>query len=247
MLSAMLALTACGANGNAQEGPTPQPSPAVQQTPEQIVQQSSNDSVYARHYFDSLGFSIELPTFWEGKFGLYEFEVEFDFGTRHFVEIYHIATREELGGEGRLVTLGRSPRDHYTYEDERPVMAGTSIFLAQTGGITYFANFPSGVEHSDGNSAAEYLEMIGHWEPSHWDFLTSSFQLMEASVRTPDSEAFPFQLSILLTPESVVTIETNRRLYDFAWVRLDHDFIDGELYFIPSDERIGASCGIIAK
>ncbi|MCL1863309.1 MAG: hypothetical protein FWF78_07075 [Defluviitaleaceae bacterium] len=28
-------------------------------------------------------------------------------------------------------------------------------------------------------TAAEYLEMIGHWEPGHWDFLTSSFKLLD--------------------------------------------------------------------
>lgn len=185
MLSALLALTACGANSHTPEEPPPQPSPAVQPTPEPMTQPPSNNFVGVRHYFDSLGFSIELPMSWEGKFGLYEFEVEFDFGTRHFVEVYHIATRDELGGEGRLVTFGRSPRDHYTYEGERPIMAGASIFLAQTDGITYFASFPSGVEHSDNpETSAEFLEMIGHFEPNHWDFLESSFLLMESSERT---------------------------------------------------------------
>ena len=61
------------------------------------------------------------------------------------------------------------------YDGERPVMAGGMIFLSQTGGNTYFVSFPSGVEHSEAEgsaSAAEYLEMVGHWEESHWDFLT---------------------------------------------------------------------------
>ncbi|MCL2565913.1 MAG: hypothetical protein FWE24_08935 [Defluviitaleaceae bacterium] len=139
------------------------------------------------HQFDNLGFSIVFPAFWEGKYGLDEFSVEFDFGTRHFVEVYHTATREEMFEEsgfpygGRILSLAMSPREGYTYEHP-PIMAGGTIFLAQTGGNTYFVNFPSGVEHNEdpnSQSVMEYLEMVGHWEPSHWDFLTNSFRLIE--------------------------------------------------------------------
>lgn len=139
------------------------------------------------HQFDNLGFSVEFPAFWEGKYGFNNFFVEFDFGIRHFVEVFHIATREEMLEDflfpygGRIFTLGMSPREGYTY-DNAPVMAGGTIFLAQTGGNTYFVNFPSGVEHNEdpySETAIEYLEMVGHWEPSHWDFLVNSFRLME--------------------------------------------------------------------
>jgi len=149
------------------------------------VQPEANNGI--RHQFYNLGFSLEFPSSWEGKYGLVESYVEFDFGTRHFVEVYHVATREEMWEEtrfpygGRILTLGRSPREGYTY-DYAPIMAGGTMFLEQTGGNTYFVNFPSGVEHNEGpnsESAAEYLEMIGHWEPSHWDFLTDSFRIIE--------------------------------------------------------------------
>jgi len=49
----------------------------------------------------------------------------------------------------------------------------------------------------------------------------------------------PLQLSIFLAPESTVIIETNRPLRDFAWVRLEHDFTDGEFIFMPSDIHVG--------
>jgi len=145
----------------------------------------NNEGVF--HQFDNLGFSIVLPAFWEGKYDVVEFYVEYDDDIEHRVEVYHIATQEELyalvGFEygGRILTLGRAVGEHFTYYDP-PIRAGGSIFLAQTGGYTYFVNFPSGVEHNeDPNSEAgvEFLEMIGHWEPSHWDFLVNSFKLIE--------------------------------------------------------------------
>ena len=146
------------------------------------------------HRFDNLGFSVEFPAFWEGKYGLHEFEIELDFGTRHSVEVYHIATREEMFEEtgfpygGRIMTLGRSPREGYTY-DNAPTMAGGTIFLAQTGGNTYFVNFPSGVEHTDNpETSAEFLEIIGHYEPSHWDFLVNSFRLIEGHEAQPHDD-----------------------------------------------------------
>ena len=135
----------------------------------------------------SLGFSVVFPDSWEDRFGLVEHYFERDSGIVHLVEVYHIATREELyilyGLEhgGRLISLGRVVGEHFTY-DYAPIMAGGTMFLSRTGGYTYFVNFPSGVEHNenpDSKIAAEYLEMIGHWEPSHFDFLRNSFRLMD--------------------------------------------------------------------
>ena len=145
----------------------------------------NNEGVFRQ--FDNLGFSIVFPAFWDSKYGAVEFYVEYDGDIEHRVEIYHIATREELyalygfGYGGNILTFGRAVGEHYTY-DNAPIMAGGTIFLAQTGGYTYFVNFPSGVEHNeDPNSeaGAEYLEMVGHWEPSHWDFLINSFQFID--------------------------------------------------------------------
>jgi len=185
----LLVFTSCNDNSNSVPNTPEQNPPAASgdlqpyepsDQPESMLENSGG----IRHQFDSLGFSVEFPAFWEGKFGLNEIEIEMDFGIRHFVEVYHISTREELGSvSGTLLSLGRSPRDHYTYDGERPVMAGGMIFLAQTGGNTYFVSFPSGVEHSEAEgsaSAAEYLEMVGHWEESHWDFLISSFRLINS-------------------------------------------------------------------
>jgi len=245
ILSALLALTACSAGNSSQEEPTPQPSPEIAPTPEPSEQPPLEDSVGMRHYFDSLGFSVKFPAFWEGKYGLGEFDVELDFGTRHFVEAYHIVTREEFEGAGTLFTLGVSPRDHYTYEGERPVMAGGMIFLAQTGGNTYFVSTPSGVEHSEAEnsaSAVEYLQMLEYLD---WDYFVDSFRLLSESTvatatSTTNENACPsLKLSIFLTPENTVLIETNSPLRDFAWVRLSHDFVDGELIFRPSDEYLG--------
>jgi len=138
---------------------------------------------YTRHYFTQLGFSIELPSYWNGKFGRREFDVEMDFGTRRFVEIYHWVTRQETLEEfghpygGTLLNFGVSPREGYTY-DNAPIMAGGTIFLGVASGNTYFVNFPSGIEYIEGNeSAEEFLRMIGNWEPNFWDFLAQSFEL----------------------------------------------------------------------
>ena len=180
MSFALFALTACSNNNNTQEE-TPQPNQTLSQTPDSTGQSILTNDGFIRHQFETLGFSVELPASWEGKVSFIELEFDMDFGTRNFVEVYHIATREELGFGGTLFSLGRSPRDHYTYEGERPVMSGGMIFLAQTDGVTYFVSFPSGVEHSEAEgstSAAEFLEMIGHYEPNHWNFLLDSFQLL---------------------------------------------------------------------
>jgi len=134
--------------------------------------------------FDNLGFSVEFPAFWEGRYGVEKRTDELDGETAYFASIYHIATRDELYAlssfeyGGRILTLGRVEGEHFTYIN----MPGSYILLARTGGYTYFVNFPSGIEFNmdDPNSeaAAEYLEMIGHWEEGHWDFLENSFRLL---------------------------------------------------------------------
>jgi|GEM_PF-2248658 len=143
------------------------------------VQLSSNAEEGIPIFFNNLGFGLTFPAFWDGKFSINESYAEMDFGTRHFVEVYHTATREEGGFGGTIFVLGVSPQMHYSHDGELPIMAGGTIILAQTGGNTYFVNFPSGVEHSEApnsETAAEYLDMVGHFEPSHWDFLLHSFR-----------------------------------------------------------------------
>lgn len=188
-LTAMvLALAACG--GNVEEyTPAPPYTPVenIAEPPEQTVQPAPpQETAGITHQFENLGFSVTFPATWEGKYGLREFSVEEYFGgTRHFVEVYHTATREEILSDsgfeygGRFFTLGVSPRTGYNYDDA-PLIASRTIFFAMTGGNTYFAAFPTGGEHGDDPvNEAEYMEMIGHWEPSHWDFLIDSFALLD--------------------------------------------------------------------
>lgn len=61
----------------------------------------------------------------------------------------------------------------------------------------------------------------------------------ELPFTTTDNEWPPLQLDILLTPDNIVLIETNRPLFDFAWIELDHDFVDDEFVFLPGDIRTG--------
>jgi len=140
----------------------------------------NGESIFVQ--FNNLGFSIEFPAFWDGRFGLIESYVDFDFGVRHFVEVYHIATREEFDGiGGTIFTLGISPQMHYTHDGELPIMAGGTIILAQVGGSTYFVNFPSDIEHNynpNSETGTEYLKMVGYFEPSHWQFLMDSFMFI---------------------------------------------------------------------
>jgi len=176
IMGMLFVLTACGGTGDTANDNGSNLSLSGQ------TQTADVDSIF--HQFDTLGFSIEFPGFWAGKYGTIEIEQN----GNQFVEVYHIATRDEFyilfdhEFGGRLFTLGRVVGEHYTYYDA-PIMAGGSIFFAQTGGYTYFVNFPSGVEYNyddpDSEAAAEYEEMIGHWDPSHWDFLINSFRLTE--------------------------------------------------------------------
>ena len=192
----LFALAACNGNGTINinddgEMALPSQTQTSEQEPtepEPTEQPLSNEPEGVFHQFDTLGFSVVFPAFWEGKYGVEKNSFELDSGPLYTASIYHIATRDELyilyGFEygGRLFTLGRATGEHFTY-DYAPTMAGGSIFFAQTGGYTYYVNFPSGVEFNysdpDSEAAAEYLEMIGHWEPSHWDFLINSFRLID--------------------------------------------------------------------
>jgi len=160
-----------------------EPTTAPVSTTPAVVAPTAEEGDYFRMHFTSHDFSIEFPAYWSGKFGLRQFEVDMDFGTRRFIDVYHWVTRQEVWEEfeheygGTILTLGVSPQVDYTY-DNAPIMAGGTIFLGEANGNTYFVNFPSGIEYIEGNeSAEEFLRMIGNWEPSHWDFLSRSFVL----------------------------------------------------------------------
>jgi len=176
-----------------------------------------------RYHFHSIGISIEFPAFWEGKFGTNELGW---LDNSQLVEVYHIATRDELyalsGFEygGRLLSFGRAMDEDFSY-DSPPLMAGRAIILGQLDGYTYFALFPSGIEHdSDFESAAEYLEMIGHWEPNHWDFLINSFLFLGIPMQTENP-----LLSALTEYFEGVTNGTTAAF----WVNIDGDGNQGIL------------------
>ena len=132
-----------------------------------------------RYQFHNLGFSLVFPDSWDGQYGLFEDEFEAEDGTRRFLSIYHRATREALNSNyvGTLFWFGVVPGEHYT-DDEPPIMAGATIILAQTGGHTYFLNFPSDVQwdyqNPDSEAAIEYLEMSGQYQ-----LLVDSFRIIE--------------------------------------------------------------------
>ena len=187
LATAMLfAFTACGKNADAAY--TNRNAPGL---PNQNIHQSDypeateqpvpeDDNGILQHFYNlGAGFSLTFPISWEDKFGFYAFDVEFDFGIRQYVEVYHIATREEDSVyPGTLFTLGTSPREVYT-QDEPPIMAGATIILAQTGGITYFMSFPSSVVYNEtygSETAAEYLEMM-QWE--RIEFIVDSFKFID--------------------------------------------------------------------
>jgi len=155
--SMLFVFTACGGDGN---------EPYL-----------ANDGIL--HQFHNLGFSLVFPDSWDGKYGLFGHEFEAEDGLRRFLTIYHKATREALGSEyvGTLFWLGVVPGEHYT-DDEPPVMAGATIILAQTGGHTYFLNFPSDVQwdyqNPDSEAATEFLEMSGQYR-----FIVDNFRIIE--------------------------------------------------------------------
>jgi len=104
------------------------------------------------------GFSLEFPASWENKFGVET--VIFKNIDEWSVEVFHTATRDEMG-HGWLFNIACAPGEGYT-EDEPPVMSGWCVILAQTGGRTYFAFTPSGVEYNEdpeSETGIEYIEM----------------------------------------------------------------------------------------
>ena len=125
------------------------------------------------HQFPNLGFSFMLPATWEGKYGLVEW------GTAEsgniLLQIYHPATRAELGSEyvGTLFFLGKVMGEHYT-ADEPPMMSGHAIILAQANGYTYFLNFPGDIQWNmddpESETTKEFLEMQNQYE-----FIVGSF------------------------------------------------------------------------
>jgi len=115
---------------------------------------------------ERLGFSIELPASWNGKYSIETSAFERNGGIAGAVSFYHNPTIDELGYGGYLFALGRAPGENYT-EDDPPIYAGGCQFLAVTGGYTYFINFPSGVEYNedpDSATASEYHEWTNQIE-----------------------------------------------------------------------------------
>jgi len=188
LLAIILSFSACDRNGDeaayinindsALPGHNISPMPDSGQV-EQAVQETA-PGIFRQ--FDNLGFSIEFPPFWEGKYGTEETSFQQDYGTTHLVAIYHLGSTE-FGGV--LLRLGRAAGEQFTY-DNPPLPAGGSIILAQADGYTYFINFPSDVQYNylepNSESALEYQKMTDPWPwsgPSHWDFLIDSFRLLD--------------------------------------------------------------------
>jgi hypothetical protein len=124
------------------------------------------------HQFPNLGFSVVFPATWEGKYGLVEHHLDDWWGTT--IEVYHIATREEIGA-GWLWTFRRIHEDDFI-DDGEPIPHNHAI-MYQGGGYAFIMQMPSDVqwdyETPDGELATEYLEMTGQWEE-----IASSFRLM---------------------------------------------------------------------
>ena len=128
-----------------------------------------------RHVFENLGFSIVFPAEWAGKYGLNESYVEFDDETRHFVEMYHIATREEIGA-GWLWSFSRIHENNFI-EYGQPTPHNHAV-LYQGGGYAFIMLMPSGVEYNEtpgSETAAEYLEIA-----SQWELMVDSFRLIDS-------------------------------------------------------------------
>ncbi|MCL1905544.1 MAG: hypothetical protein FWG06_00885 [Clostridiales bacterium] len=156
-LAAIFTLSACGTGNKA-------PVPGTEQNP------GASPIIYQN---EQMGFSLEFPTSWEGK---YSVETEVYISAADWsVEIFHTATREEMGA-GWLFNIACTPGEDYT-EDQPPVMAGWCPILAQTGGCTYYAFTPSGVEYDEDPASAagkEYRELY-----DQIDIVISSFKLLD--------------------------------------------------------------------
>lgn len=165
-------IAACSPNNDTQESIT-----STQNQSEQIPTNNQlMDEVESVLYENNdIGFSMEIPTSWEGKYSIAEVStIVEDELIYQGLSFFHTATMDELG-EGRLFSIGRSTGEDFT-EDEPPVMSGQTIILAQTGGYTYHISFPSDVQYNEdpkSESAAEYKEMI-----SQVDLLVNTFKLI---------------------------------------------------------------------
>ena len=111
---------------------------------------------------------------------------------------------DELGYGGYLFVLGRAPGEDYT-EDDPPIMAGASIFLAKERGYTYFINFPSGVEYSEAvnsKSAVEYKE----WRNQIASIL-ESFNVLEIQINYPYEASGGGSRVLQAMVDSILSIE----------------------------------------
>lgn len=109
-----------------------------------------------------IGFTLEFPSSWEGKFIIKEYEI--DWLGRNSIELYHKATMDEREDIGWLGSFGRTS-GFYT-ADWPPVMAGWCPILEYKNGFTYYYQSPSDVQYSEDetgqpitDAAREYVEM----------------------------------------------------------------------------------------
>ena len=87
----------------------------------------------------------------------------------------------------------------------------------------------------------EFYDILNTSEFTRWeDVFDLTERILSGEMLGFTTGYQPLQLSIYLTPENAVAIGANMPLRDVAWVQLDHDFVDEEFIFIPSDEHIGA-------
>lgn len=124
---------------------------------------NSDEGEYTLYENTNIGFSMQIPSFWEGKYNTIELEDTYgEDGKIESIQFIHNATVEELGeNTGWLFSFCKVTGEQFT-EDEPPVMSGQTVILEQAGGYTYFVNFPSGVEYNEADgseSAIEYNNM----------------------------------------------------------------------------------------
>ena len=164
LVVSLFVLVACSENGGADV-------PAqTQASTEEIIEEPTIDGIVYK--FDELGFSIVLPSSWEGKYGLGLQEFEHDYGTTRLVNVFHPATREELESDyvGWLFSIIRVP--WYVYEN--PV----GVILAYDGEYSFLLNIPTDVQWNytdpESVSAPEYREM----SEQVW-LIADSFRVLE--------------------------------------------------------------------
>lgn len=171
-------LTACSPNNDTQESITSTPIQSEEIDTDNELNDETESALYENF---NLGFSMQIPFSWEGKYTIEELEQTYgDEGIIKSISFSHNATMDEMGSDvGWLFSFGKVTGEHFT-EDEPPIMSGQTIILAQTGGYTYYVHFPSGVEYNDdpeSESAVEYKEMV-----SQVDFLINTFKLITSEI-----------------------------------------------------------------